>query len=227
MASFRIDISYDYFSILNQLPDKMQRINTRMDKIKSYEDRIVRENRDGVSANDEDLDLDELMDEIEDEEFMSSYREKRMQEVSDHLRLVEKNVRNEGYGSLKIIEDESTLMKTVAKVPNAVVHFGLDKFAKCQYMDQKLNQVAEKYLTTMFLRTNVDQCPFLVSKLGIKVLPFVICYKNGQEVLRILGFSKLGNNPNSFPLDALVKLLRSKKVISAKYKDDETSSDSD
>mgnify|MGYP001360892676 FL=1 len=79
----------------------------------------------------------------------------------------------------------------------------------------------------MFLRTNVDQCPFLVSKLGIKVLPFVICYKNGQEVLRILGFSKLGNNPNSFPLDALVKLLRSKKVISAKYKDDETSSDSD
>lgn len=186
----------------------------------------MRENRDGVSANDDDLDLDELMDEIEDEEFMSSYREKRMQEVSDHLRLVEKNVRNEGYGSLKVIEDESTLMKTVAQVPNAVVHFGLDKFAKCQYMDQKLNQVAEKYLTTMFLRANVDQCPFLVSKLGIKVLPFVICYKNGQEVLRILGFSKLGNNPNSFPLDALVKLLRSKKVITAKYKNDETSSDS-
>lgn len=201
-----------------------------MDKISSYEDRIVREARDDASANDDNHGLDELMDELEDDDFMSSYREKRMQQVHDHLRLIEKNVRNEGYGSLKRVEDESTLMKAVAKARSAVVHFGLDKFAKCQFMDQKLNQVAEKNLTTMFLGINVDQCPFLVSKLEIKVLPFVVCYKNGQEVLRIVGFSKLGNNPDSFQLESLVRLLRSKKVIGERNKsqnDYDTASDSD
>lgn len=201
-----------------------------MDKISSYEDRIVREARDGASANDDNPGLDELMDELEDDDFMSSYREKRMQQVHDHLRLIEKNVRNEGYGSLKRVEDESTLMKAVAKARSAVVHFGLDKFAKCQLMDQKLNQVAEKNLTTMFLGINVDQCPFLVSKLEIKVLPFVVCYKNGQEVLRIVGFSKLGNNPDSFHLESLIRLLRSKKVIGERHKsqnDYDTASDSD
>lgn len=201
-----------------------------MDKISSYEDRIVREARDGASANDDNPGLDELMDELDDDDFMSSYREKRMQQVHDHLRLIEKNVRNEGYGSLKRVEDESTLMKAVAKARSAVVHFGLDKFAKCQFMDQKLNQVAEKNLTTMFLGINVDQCPFLVSKLEIKVLPFVVCYKNGQEVLRIIGFSKLGNDPDSFQLESLVRLLRSKKVIGERNKsqnDYDTASDSD
>lgn len=200
-----------------------------MDKVDSYRDRIVRENKHGAPPDDDDLTLDELMEELEDDKFMASYREKRMQQVSDHLRSIEKNVRNEGYGSLKALEDESTLMKTVAKAPSAVVHFGLDKFPKCRYMDQKLSQVAEKHLETVFLKISVEQCPFLVSKLGIKVLPCVIGYRNGQEAVRILGFSKLGNSPESFPLEALVNLLQSKKVLSKRLisADDSFSSESE
>lgn len=207
-----------------------------MDKIGQYEHQVVQEANGSGQADSDQANLDELMDELEDEDFMANYREKRMQQISDHLRSVQKNVREEGYGSLAVIEDESALMKKVAKADNAVVHFGLDTFAKCQYMDHRLNELAQKHLTTAFLRVNVDRCPFLVSKLAIKVLPFVICYKEGQEVLRIVGFSKLGNNPDHFPLSSLEALLRNKRVIdtlnfngksSANASDDESISEDD
>lgn len=185
-----------------------------MDKIRFHERRIVLEAAGKGEADTSNAGLDELMDELEDDEFMASYREKRMQQIRDHLRLVERNVKQEGYGSLLEVEDESTLMKRLTKADNAVVHFALDKFAKCQYMDRQLNELAQKYPTTSFLRIDVEKCPFLVSKLGIKVLPFVVCYKQGKEVLRVVGFSKLGNNPDRFPLSALAALLRSKNVIS-------------
>lgn len=173
----------------------------------------MREATSGTPIDSDETGLDELMDELEDDAFMVNYREKRMQQISDHLRLVKKNVREDGYGSLATVDDESTLMKKVAKADSAVIHFALDKFAKCQYMDGKLNELAQKHATTLFLRINVDNCPFLVSKLNIKVLPFVVCYTQGQEVLKIVGFSKLGNNPDHFPVSSLEALLTSKGVI--------------
>ncbi|QLQ82311.1 hypothetical protein HG537_0H00720 [Torulaspora globosa] len=185
-----------------------------MDRIRSYERRIVLETAGDGDTDSSGAGLDELMDDLDDDEFMTRYREKRMQQISDHLRLVDKNVKQDGYGSVVSIEDESVLMKRLTRADNAVVHFGLDKFSKCQYMDRQLNELAQKHLTTSFLRIDVEKCPFLVSKLGIKVLPFVVCYKQGKEVLRIVGFSKLGNNPDHFPLSALAALLRSKHIIS-------------
>lgn len=193
-----------------------------MDKISSFESKVLLKEKNGGQGNESDVGLDEFMDDLEDDEFLSQYREKRMQQISDHLRLVERNVKNEGFGSLKTIEDESTLMRTVSGAKYAVVHFELEKFAKCQLMDQRLSQVAEKHLTTMFLRISVENSPFLVSKLGIKVLPFVVCYKDGQEILRIVGFSKLGNNPASFTLESLINLLSAKGVINKRIVQDDS-----
>ncbi|QLL31903.1 hypothetical protein HG536_0C00700 [Torulaspora globosa] len=198
-----------------------------MDKISSYERRIVQETAGNGETDSSNAGLDELMDELEDDDFMASYREKRMQQISDHLRLVEKNVKEEGYGSLLNTEDESMLIKRLTKADNAVVHFALDKFAKCQYMDRQLSELAQNHPTTIFLRIDVEKCPFLVSKLGIKVLPFVVCYKQGKEVLRIVGFSKLGNNPDHFSLSSLASLLRSKRVIGGLGLDGQSDSNAD
>lgn len=44
----------------------------------------------------------------------------------------------------------------------------------------------------------MDNCPFLVTRLGIQVLPCVIAFIDGVGVDRIIGFEGLGRNPDNF-----------------------------
>lgn len=53
----------------------------------------------------------------------------------------------------------------------------------------------------------------MVNKLNIKVLPFVVGYKNGLEKVRYVGFSKLGNDPNGFDIRRLEQSLAHSGVI--------------
>ncbi|EHN03105.1 Plp1p [Saccharomyces cerevisiae x Saccharomyces kudriavzevii VIN7] len=94
-----------------------------------------------------------------------------------------------------------------------VIHFELETFAKCQYMNEKLGILARKYLTTRFIKVKVQTCPFLVNKLNIKVLPFVVGYKSGLEKVRYVGFSRLGNDPNGFDIRRLEESLALSGVI--------------
>lgn len=52
-----------------------------------------------------------------------------------------------------------------------------------------------------------ELAPFLVTKLKVKALPFVAIYHKGNEVDRLVGFEKLGNNPNDFEYSAMESLL--------------------
>ena len=45
--------------------------------------------------------------------------------------------------------------------------------------DLAVQTLAPKYFNTRFLRVFVENVPFLVEKLGIKVLPCVICFIEG------------------------------------------------
>lgn len=54
---------------------------------------------------------------------------------------------------------------------------------------------------------------FLVTKLNVKVLPFVVMYLKGQEVDRLVGFSKLGNQAEDFDKDILENMLYSKGML--------------
>lgn len=44
--------------------------------------------------------------------------------------------------------------------------------------------LAPKHLNTLFLRTSVENAPFLVNRLGVKVLPCVISFVDGNAVDR-------------------------------------------
>lgn len=48
-------------------------------------------------------------------------------------------------------------------------------------------------MDTRFISVNVDNATFLIVRLGIKVLPCVMAFIDGKEVLRLVGFEKLGN----------------------------------
>lgn len=188
-------------------------------KLQQYQQKVL---KDELSDNnygktdEDDVSLEELLEDLEDEdneEFMARYREQRVQQISDHFKEVKKNVREEGYGLLEKIDDEAKLIKLTTTEKRTVISFTLDSFGKCHYMNEKLAILASRNLTTKFLTINVQSCPFLVQKLNVKVLPFVVGYKDGVEMLRILGFSLLGNDPNGFKTDNLEKLLYANNLI--------------
>ncbi|EDO16864.1 hypothetical protein Kpol_1024p17 [Vanderwaltozyma polyspora DSM 70294] len=169
-----------------------------------------------VTGSIDDDDIDQLIEELENEdgdEFSNKYREERIEAMVHHARTVERNVREGGYGSLQEIQNEKEVITMSTNTERIVISFGLDHFAKCQYMNEQLRKLSLKHLTTKFVYANVENCPFLVDRLSIKVLPFVVGYKKGVERLRIVGFSSLGNDPNEFQLDTLEKLLYSNGLL--------------
>lgn len=66
------------------------------------------------------------------------------------------------------------------------------------------------------MKIQAKDAPFLVTKLGIKQLPFVVIYKNGKELDRLIGFERLGNDPNNFSIEILEQFLFSRNVINRK-----------
>lgn len=55
----------------------------------------------------------------------------------------------------------------------------------------------------------MDNCPFLVTKLGIQVLPCVLAFIDGVGVDRIVGFEGLGRSPDNFATrDLEARLIR-------------------
>lgn len=100
--------------------------------------------------------------------------------------------------------------------------------------------MAEKHLSTKFIRVNVENAPFLVTRLKIKVLPAVLIYINGVESNRLVGFDKLNfNESGDFQIESLEKFLLDngaiqrkatnyKRILKSKQKqDDDDESDLD
>lgn len=188
-------------------------------KVNQYEQNILKKHQNQPKFNSsesvydsDDKDIDELLEELEDElendNAYVKYRELRLQEISDHVKKVEKQIKFGNYGILDTINEESRLIQMSSEIDKIVIHFQLDTFPKCKYMNDKLAILAQKHLSTKFIKINADNCPFLVKKLNIKVLPFLIGYYKGKEVMRLIGFSKLGNNPDEFPIESLEFQLR-------------------
>ena len=60
---------------------------------------------------------------------------------------------------------------------------------------------------------NVENAPFLVTKLKIQVLPCVLSFISGVSVDRIVGFEGLGYTPDTFTTKDLERRLLTSGVI--------------
>lgn len=70
---------------------------------------------------------------------------------------------------------------------------------------------------------NVENAPFLVTKLKVQVLPCVLAFINGVSVDRIVGFEGLGYTQDTFTTkDLEARLLGSGVVLRAKDMEDAT-----
>ncbi|KAI9718936.1 MAG: hypothetical protein M1812_003820 [Candelaria pacifica] len=159
-----------------------------------------------------------------DTHALSSFREQRLQQLHTELSRA-KEMRNQEYGIYSEIKDEKILMDIIttktttgsSKEGWAVVHFFKDGFERCGVMDGGLENLAPKHFDTRFLRINVENAPFLVTKLKIQVLPCVLAFVNGISVDRIVGFEGLGYSEDSFTVrDLEARLIRAGVLVRAK-----------
>lgn len=60
-------------------------------------------------------------------------------------------------------------------------------------MDTHLETLAARHYEVRFARVDVGNAPFVVEKLGVRVLPCVIGFKDGVGVERVVGFEGLGS----------------------------------
>ncbi|OWT37285.1 GTPase inhibitor [Cryptococcus neoformans] len=136
-----------------------------------------------------------LLDSLEDSFDYSAHREARMEALSRQIKQV-KDLRESEYGRIVEFNEEKALIERMAKEKYCILHFVHPNFKRCDIMDRHLSQLASKHKHTLFLRANVDNVPFLVTKMAVKVLPCVMSYVDGRAVDRLIGFEELGQSDN-------------------------------
>ncbi|KII95058.1 hypothetical protein PLICRDRAFT_128487 [Plicaturopsis crispa FD-325 SS-3] len=164
-------------------------------KIASLAERLVAPNRnreDDYEEEDEDALFAELEEEIENDSN-AAMREQGLLVLRQEMEKM-KEMRANEHGSYTEIMDEKEVIRASAKEPRCVIHFYHSNFRRCEIMDKHLAKLAPKYFHTRFLRVFVENVPWLVEKLAIKVLPCVICFIDGVTKDRMVGFEELGNN---------------------------------
>jgi len=73
-------------------------------------------------------------------------------------------------------------------------HLAVSKRPLVEPILTMLQSLAIKYFSTRFFRVFVENVPWLVEKLAIKVLPCVICFVDGVSKDKLIGFEQLGNS---------------------------------
>lgn len=166
-------------------------------------------------------DEDALIASLEDSPAVDAFREQRLQQLHSEFTRA-KAQKSSGFGTYTEIKEEKALMDLTTEVKYAVVHFAKDDFARCRVMDGHLENLAAKHFDTRFLKMNVENAPFLVTKLRVQVLPCVLAFVDGVSVDRIVGFEGLGYTPDTFTTkDLEARLLASGVVQRAKANDTE------
>ncbi|KAJ7638959.1 thioredoxin-like protein [Roridomyces roridus] len=165
-------------------------------KAASLAARIVESNRRPRHENDDELDEEALFAELEEEIENDSNGEMREYGLKVLKQQMEKlhEMRDSHHGQYSEIQDEKEVVRVSAREPRCVVHFYHSNFKRCEIMDKHLARLAPKYFNTRFFRVFVENVPWLVEKLGIKVLPCVICFVDGVSKDRLVGFEELGNS---------------------------------
>jgi len=148
------------------------------------------------SKHDNELDDDDpifaqLEEEIANDDDLV-VREKGLKILKEELERAKKMQEN-SHGRYTEIMDEKELIRLSSREPRCVIHFYHSKFKRCEIMDKHLAKLAPKHYKTRFIRVFVENIPWLVEKLGIKILPCVICFIDGVSRDRVVGFEELGN----------------------------------
>ena len=104
---------------------------------------------------------------------------------------LEKQFHAQGHGEYREICEEEFL-KEVCQSQWVVVHFHHREFFRCKIVDKHLKILAQKHLACKWLTLDAEKAPFFISKLGIRMLPTVIVFKDGVVAEQFSGFDEMG-----------------------------------
>ncbi|KIW70980.1 hypothetical protein PV04_03206 [Phialophora macrospora] len=143
-------------------------------------------------TNAEEEDADAILASLEEEDD-TSYRAQRLQEFHSAATATVRDTAKEAYVTLTS-DDEALSFTTEHE--RAVLHFFHPDFARCSTMDSHCETIAKMHAEyadgdVAFARINVNHAPFVVEKLGVRVLPCVIGFVKGLVKGRITGFEGL------------------------------------
>lgn len=159
-------------------------------------------------AKGDESDEDALIAELENDSDLDAFREQRRQQLHAEFERAHQ-LRNKEHGTYVEIKDEKQLMDITTSTKLCLVHFFKPDFHRCSIMDSHLESLAPSHYEARLLRINVENCPFLVTKLKIQVLPCVIAFIDGIGADRIVGFEGLGRTPDTFTTrDLEARLIR-------------------
>ncbi|KAF2715035.1 thioredoxin-like protein [Pleomassaria siparia CBS 279.74] len=173
------------------------------------------------ASKEDDSDEDALIAALEDDDELDAFREQRLQQLHTEFENA-RRLRANQHGTYVEIKDEKALMDITTSTKLCVVHFFKPDFNRCRIMDNHLESLAPAHYEARILKINVDNCPFLVTKLKVQVLPCVIAFIDGIGVDRIIGFEGLGRSPDNFTTRELeARLIRASVLSRKKVNDDE------
>ncbi|PSN70969.1 thioredoxin-like protein [Corynespora cassiicola Philippines] len=168
------------------------------------------------ATRDDDSDEDALIAALEEDSDLDAFREQRLQQLHAEFDRA-RQLKASDHGTYREIKDEKALMDITTSTKLCVVHFFKPDFNRCRIMDTHLESLATAHYEARLLKINVDNCPFLVTKLKIQVLPCVIAFIDGVGVDRIIGFEGLGRTPDNFTTrDLEARLIRANVLLRTK-----------
>lgn len=154
-----------------------------------------------------DLDEDALFEALEQEDD-SAYRAQRAEQLyaefasaKDATRQQQQQQQSSSGGGVvtstlypTLPNDQAVLDFTTSESSSGrcVLHFFHPDFSRCSVMDSHLETLAGRHYEVRFARVDVANAPFVIEKLGVKILPCVVGFKDGVGVERVVGFEGLG-----------------------------------
>lgn len=161
---------------------------------------ILGQKLDSSRTDPDDLDEDALFDELEKEDD-TAYRAHRLEqlhkEVTSAKEALKQTAHNSSNNTTTIdafyptLVDDRAVLDLTTNNERCIVHFSHTDFARCAVMDEHLRLLAPRHHEVRFARVDVRNCPFVVEKLNIRVLPCVIAFVDGNGKERIIGFEGL------------------------------------
>lgn len=171
-----------------------------------------------IQKNDNDSDTEsllELLESLENDDELEAYRDQRMAQLKKEFAKIDRAIDDFGdsAGKVHFSDNEKEIMYFITRADVSIVHFFQQSFPRCVAMNKLLALFAEKHLPIQVMAIEAENAPFLVSKLRIKVLPFVLVYRKGQEIARIVGFEGIGGSEEAASLLLMEAYLNKSGVI--------------
>ncbi|CRK98580.1 CLUMA_CG011920, isoform A [Clunio marinus] len=123
---------------------------------------------------------------------IEAIRERRLKEMKQRQEKIIKWKQN-GHGEYSELVDEKEFFEVSKKSENIVCHFYRDGAERCKIVDKHLRILAAKHIEARFCKVNAEKCPFLTTRLRIKVIPSIALIADNKTKDYIVGFTDLGN----------------------------------